>query len=307
MASKPLTSKLQPLTSSQPLVVIVGPTASGKSALAMALARKYNGEIICADSRTIYIGMDIGTAKPTQEERSEIKHHCLDIISPDQVFSAAQFKECAVKAIEEIHGRGKLPILVGGSGLYVSGVLYDYDFVQQSDEGLRNELDNLSIEELGQKAKDLGIDVSEQTATNKRHLVRLIERGGQSGKRDNLRSNTLFIGLDPGREIVMKRIEQRVDVMIQEGLIEEVTNLFESYGSEAPGLLAPGYKAFSGYLSGELSLDEARELFTRNDKQLAKRQMTWFKRDKNIDWVNSSEAADKLVQTFLLRFATIDS
>lgn len=238
--------------SSPAVLVIVGSTASGKSALALQLAEQVGGEIICADSRTVYKGMDIGTAKPTAQERAAVPHHLLDVVEPDEPFTAADFKRLAQAAIHEIHGRNRLPIIVGGSGLYIDALLFDYGF--SSALAARDPL-------------------------NPRHLNKSEPR-----QQRPLRPHTLVIGLDVPREQLKTRIEKRVEVMLEAGFIDEIKGLVADY-PDSKALLAPGYKAFTEYLTGRLSLDEAKALFARNDYQLAKRQMTWFRRNKSIHWL----------------------
>jgi tRNA dimethylallyltransferase len=241
-----------------PLVVIVGPTASGKTGLSIELAKKFDGEIVCADSRTVYRYLDIGTAKPTSKERAEVPHHLLDVVDPDQPFTVADFKKLANKAIVDIQRRGKLPILVGGSGLYVDAVIFDYQF--SSDNAPRD-------------------------AQNPRHVDK-----DAVGGRSQLRQNTLIFGLDIARETLRQRITNRVDAMAEQGFIEEVQYILQHFpGSKA--LDAPGYKAFCGYLDGEFLFDDAKAQFVRNDFQLAKRQMTWFRRNNSIQWFDSAQDA----------------
>ncbi len=235
------------------LLVVVGPTASGKSSLAMELAKLLDGEIICADSRTVYKGLDIGTAKPSKQDRAEVPHHLLDIVEPDQNFTAADFKNLAERAILKIQSRDKLPIIVGGSGLYIDALLFDYSF---SDKNA---------------ARD---------ANNPRHLSQEVER-----KHAEMRANTLVIGLDVPRDLLKNRITKRVDMMFENGFMDEVIKIQVEYpGSKA--LLAPGYKAFSEHTRGHISLEETKALFIKNDYNLAKRQMTWFRRNKNIHWLS---------------------
>lgn len=280
------------------LVAIVGETASGKSALAMRLAEVFDGEIICADSRTVYKGMDIGTAKPTAADRSLIPHHVLDVVTPDQRFSAADFKEQAEAAMADVHARGKLPIMVGGTGLYVDAVLYDFTFRESGDPEERARLEKLSVEELQQALAEKGVPLP-NNPQNPRHLVRALETGGQPSHRQSLRGNTLVLGVKIDREILEHRIEKRVDDMITTGFIEEVRKIATQYGWDAPGLQAPGYRAFRPYLVGECDLETAKQAFIRNDMQLAKRQRTWFKRNTDIQWVSDFEHAKQLVQNLL--------
>ena len=251
----------------RPLVVIVGQTASGKSALAIDLAKRFNGEVICADSRTIYRGMDIGTAKPSETERQGVPHHTLDVVEPGQRFTAADFKSRAEEAIQDIIARGKLPIMVGGTGLYIDAVLYDFQF---SESG------------------------AERDPLNPRHLKQPAEPPSRE-----LRSNTLVLGLAPDKELLTKRIAERVDAMLQAGLLEETKALKAKYDTAASAFDATSYRPMLEYLEGQIDLDEAKAKFVRNDLQLAKRQKTWFKRNPNIHWLERPEQAVELVTTFL--------
>lgn len=246
-----------------PLVVIVGETASGKSSLALKLAKKFDGEIISADSRTIYKGMDIGTAKPGELEQTQVRHHLLDIVEPDRIFNAAEFKNLATSAIEDIHRRGKLPIMVGGTGLYVDAILYDFAFSQPG---------------------------SERDPKNPRHL-----KSTGTISRRTLRPNTLIIGLKADRDELEKRIEKRVEAMFKRGLVSEVERLSNVYGWEAPGLQAIGYKEFK---TGQTP-EETKMNIIRHTLQYAKRQRTWFKRNKSIHWKEKQIEAVELTTTFL--------
>lgn len=286
-------------TQPAPVIVVTGQTASGKSDLAIKIAKEHNGEIICADSRTIYIDMDIGTAKPSVWDQKEVPHHGLDLIEPDQTFSAAAFKEYAMQKVSEIHKLGKLPIIVGGTGLYIDGYIYDYDFAESADEYLRQELSELSLSELQDRAIKLGVDNNSSSFKNPRHLARIIERGGAQVTRQKIRPNTLLLGLKVDKTLLESRINQRVDKMFNEGFIKEVKNLNKLYGVESPGLLAPGYKAANKYISGQIDLNEAKNEFKKNDRQLAKRQMTWFRRNSDINWVESEAQALTVVEKFL--------
>ena len=294
--STTLTHNLTPETS--PLVVILGPTASGKTALAMEIAKRFNGEIICADSRTIYKYMNIGTAKPTNKEQSGVRHYGLDLINPDKAYSAAQFKEMALKAIDDITNRGKLPIMVGGTGLYIDGVLFDYQFLPLSDPGERKRLNNLSVEQLQAEIieKELLMPANSQ---NPRHLTRAIETNGAIPKKGKLRPNTCVIGIQTDLQILKDRITKRMEEIIKQGFIKEVTDLSKQYGWDAQGLQAPGYKAFRDFVEGKKTLDEAKAQFVRNDYLLAKRQRTWFKRNKSIQWVNNKAEAVDIITTHL--------
>lgn len=234
-----------------PLLVIVGETASGKSDLAMQIAHQFNGEIICADSRTIYKGMDIGTAKPSKQDQTDIRHHLLDIAEPGERYSAGQFKLDALRAINNVSSRDKLPILVGGSGLYIDSVLYDYQFSQGGDN---------------------------RSAVNPRHLDKTV-----SQKKGQPLENVIVVGLSVPRSELSKRIISRADEMISSGLLDEVKYLLDSCPNSRV-LDAPGYRSFKMYAKGEITLDEARALLIKNSLQLAKRQKTWFKRNQEINW-----------------------
>lgn len=283
------------------LIAIVGPTASGKSALAMELAQKYNGEIICADSRTIYRYMDIGTAKPTQAEMMLIKHHLVSIKDPGEPFSAAEFKELALEAIGDITGRGKLPLLVGGTGLYVDSVLYDYKFNKEADTQLRNELNKLSLSQLAERLHSIDPALAEAVDTkNPRRVIRAIETAGQSSVRSKrLRKNTLVLGMLVDKKLLQNKITARVTDMLAQGFLDEVRRLGEKFGFDSEVLTGIGYRAFKDVIAGTKTLNEAAAEFVRGDINLAKRQMTWFKRNKDIRWVENSKQADAAVHDFL--------
>lgn len=285
-----------------PLIVIVGETASGKSALALELAERFDGELICADSWTVYTGFDIGTAKPTPEERARVPHHLLDVADPAVGYSAAIFKRQAQAAIADIASRGKLPIMVGGTGLYIDSVLYDYSFLPASDPAERAELNALSLEELLSRAESLGLDTDGIDLRNKRRVIRLIENDGNRPTKGPLRENTLIIGLQRPLDELQERIEARIDAMVAAGFPDEVRRLGEQYGYDCEPMQAPGYRAFSDYVNGSITLEAAKERFRRNDLQLAKKQRTWFKRNKSIQWIStpvSFTQVDELVTTFL--------
>jgi tRNA dimethylallyltransferase len=247
-----------------PLIVIVGETASGKTALAIELAQQFNGEIICADSRTIYRGMDIGTAKPSTEEQAIVPHHLLDIRNPDERYSAAQFQQDANRLIKEITNRGKLPIMVGGTGLYIDAVIYGYQFPE----------------------------VTERSAENPRHSTNPTHD-------QQLRENTLVLGLQIDREELAARLQQRAESMLGAGLIAEVQALTVQYGDDNETLRGSGYSFFADHLAGEISLEEATEKFVHNHLLLAKRQRTWFKRNKSIQWLDNRGNAVAITTTFL--------
>ncbi len=266
------------------LLAVVGETASGKSALALKLAQEYNGEIIAADAWTVYRGFDIGTAKPSAEEQVAAPHHMIDIADPVEGFSAAVFKRLATPIIQDIQKRGKLPILVGGSGLYIDSILYDYSFLEKPPVELRAELNAMTIDQLLEKAATEGLDVSSIDTRNKRRIIRLIENDGQMPTRSEIRPGVLIIGIQPPREELQTRIESRVDAMLAAGLEQEVRTLADQYGWDAEAMKGIGYREFNDYLSGSKDLAETRASIIRSTAQLAKKQRPWFGRNKSIQW-----------------------
>jgi tRNA dimethylallyltransferase len=281
-----------------PLVVLVGQTGSGKSALAIELAGRFHGEIISADSRAIYKGMDIGTAKPGAEDLAKVPHHLIDVVTPDQPFTVADFQRLAREAIADITNRGKVPFLVGGTGLYVDSVIYDFSFRRPANPTERQRLRAMTVEELQRELKERGLPLPENEQ-NPVHLIRTIETEGEVSQRGSLRPNTLVLGLTVEKDELERRIRTRVESMVTQGFAEEVRNLAAKYGWGLSALQAPGYKAFRLYLAGQLSLDEAKQQFVRFDMQYAKRQKTWFKRNADIIWISNSEEAVDRVTTFM--------
>ena len=285
-----------------PLIVIVGETASGKSALALELALKLDGEIICADSWTVRREVNIGTAKPSLEEQALIPHHLVDVVGPDEDFTAAVFKGMAQDAIADIASRGKLPIMVGGTGLYVDGVLYDFGFLEEGDRQARESLNVLSNETLLAQIEAAGIAVGEVDIRNKRRLIRLIETQGAEPTRQPLRPNTLIIGLATDRSVLAARIENRVDAMLANGLEAEVKKFVDDYGWDCEALKGVGYAQWHDYFLGVQDLALTRQKIIKATAELAKRQRTWFKRNKSIHWVitpvNTQEIVD-LITTFI--------
>lgn len=284
------------------LVVVVGETASGKSDLAFKLAQKFNGEIICADSWTVRKYADIGTAKPSAEEQATIPHHLLDIVEPCEDFTAAVFKRLASQAVKDISNRGKLPILTGGTGLYVDGVIYDFGFLPAGDRRAREELNMLTNQELLNKIKKMNIKLRNVDIRNKRRLIRLIETEGAVPAKAGLRPNTLIIGLQTDRDRLQERIIERTDAMLAAGLEREVAGLAERYSWDCEALKGVGYAQWKGYFDGRQTLPETRQKIIKATLDLAKRQRTWFKRNKSIHWfltpVKWPEVVDTLT-TFL--------
>jgi tRNA dimethylallyltransferase len=295
---EPLTTNYQLLTTA-PLVVLVGETASGKSDLAMEIAGRFNGEIIAADAWTVRKGVDIGTAKPSPADRSRVPHHLLSIVEPCGDFTAAVFKRLANEAISDISFRGKLPIMAGGTGLYIDGVVYDYGFLPQGDREARKKLNNLTIEQLRTVIRGRGLDDSGVDVRNKRRLIRLLETEGAPHTRGDLRTNTLLLGVRVDREALRERIETRVDRMLQQGLEQEVHQLAHTYGWECEALKGIGYREWREYFEGSQDLGKTRARIINATLGLAKRQRTWFKRNKSIRWVTSTDEAVKLTTDFL--------
>lgn len=278
------------------LVAIVGQTGSGKTDLAIRLAQKFEGEIVCADSRTIYKEMNVGTAKPTQEQTKEIVHHCLDLVSPDQMYSVAQFKRDADQAIHQIISNDKLPFLVGGSGLYIDAVLYDFELNKASV----NKVDKrLSLSNLQALAKELNLDVTEQTMKNKQHLIRFIERNGQDSRA--IKTDALIIGISVDKPTLEKRITARIGKMFSDGLVAEAQSLLGKYPKSSRSLNAPGYRVVGQYVEGKVSLEQAKSNFIKQDLVLAKKQKTWFKRNADIYWVDGYNEAEQLIGKYLLQ------
>lgn len=281
-----------------PLVVIVGPTASGKTALAVQAGQKFGGEIICADSRTIYKGMDIGTAKPTPEERSLVPHHLLDIIDPTDPFSAARFKQLAEETIVSISSRGKVPIMVGGTGLYVDGVIFDYSFGKPADPDLREKLQTLSTTDLQAYCRYKNIDLP-INSKNRRHLIRAIELGRIQKSNRTIRRHTLVVGLTIEKAILRTRVEARAKDMFANGVVDEVARLAVKYGWGSEAMTGSIYRILRAVIAGEISEQEALSRFIQSDMQLAKRQITWFKRNPSIHWHDSPQQCLLEIEQFL--------
>lgn len=284
------------LESELPLVVIVGPTASGKTSLAIELAKKYDGEIICADSRTIYKGMDIGTAKPTAAERAVVPHWGLDLVEPGEPFSAAVFKDYALRKIEEIRERRRIPFLVGGSGLYVDAVVFDYQFSSSSDLVRRRELEALSLQELQRYCIENNITLPENSK-NKRYVIRAIERQNALPKRRSEPiSKSIIVGIATDREILRQRIKDRAEQIFDDNVVEEATLLGEKYGWDSEAMTGNIYPLIRQYLSKEITFDQMKGKFATADWRLAKRQLTWLKRNPYIQWLSLEEAKAYLNQ-----------
>lgn len=294
---------------SNKVLVILGPTASGKSDLAVDIARKFNGEVISADSRQVYKGMDIGTGKITKKEMKGIKHHLLDVVSPKTIFTVAQFKKKADKKIEEILKRGKLPILCGGTGFYIKAVVDNEIYPEvKPDDKLRKSLEGKIAEDLYKMlyklSKKRALEIDRQ---NKRRLIRAIEIAKSLGrvpeiKKENNNYDFLQIGILPKDGVLKDRINKRLLARIKKGMIAEAKNLHQKGVSyKRMGDLGLEYRYLAMLLRKEISKEEMIEFLKSKIWQYAKRQKKWFKRDKRIYWINSN-ILDKNLSTIISKF-----
>ena len=289
------------------VIVICGPTASGKTSLSISLAKKINGEIVSCDSMQIYKEMDIGSAKPTVEEMQEIKHYLVDFVSPEKRYSVSEYKEDASKAIEEIINKGKTPIIVGGTGLYLNSLIYNIQYNEMEvDLNYRRELEKeaeeYGLEVLYNRAKEIDPEAMEKVSANdKKRITRVLEIYNATGRnktelekksRKEVPYNYLIFGINMERSILYDRINKRVDIMLEQGLIEEVKNLINKYSNMPTAMQGLGYKEVKEFLDGNISKEEMIEKIKMETRRYAKRQITWFKRIKNIiclDGLNKTE------------------
>lgn len=284
----------------QKLLVIIGPTAVGKTKLSIEMAKQFNGEIISGDSMQIYRGMDIGTAKVTKDEMEGVPHHLIDIKEPFEGFSVAEFQLLVRKKIREIAEKGKLPIIVGGTGLYIQSVIYDYQFSDvPGDEAFRSQLEKRS-REIGNDAlykELLAVDpesASQIHPNNVRRVIRALEifhltrktmSEYQRDQQPDLLYNTALVGLMMERDRLYERINSRVHMMVEEGLVEEVKSLYQQDDLRGcQSIQAIGYKEIYEYLDGKISLQEAIEKLKQNSRRYAKRQLTWFRNKMDVEW-----------------------
>ncbi|MFC3746482.1 tRNA (adenosine(37)-N6)-dimethylallyltransferase MiaA [Paenibacillus sp. GCM10012306] len=298
------------------VLVLLGPTAVGKTKLSLAIAKAYGAEIISGDSMQVYTGMDIGTAKISQEEMEGIPHHLIDIHDPKDAYSAAEFQEQGRRLIEEISSRGKLPFIVGGTGLYIESLCYGFRFSEAvADEAFRKEQEDYADEHgaLALHARLAAVDpVSAERLhpNDRRRIIRALEVFHQTnitqsdslaGQKKESPYELCLVGLTMDRKILYKRIEDRIDAMLADGLISEVQGLLDQgYDRSLVSMQGLGYKEIAAYLAGELTMDEAVTLLKRDTRRFAKRQMSWFRHMKDIQWidVDAEPSLDEHVERF---------
>lgn len=291
------------------IIAIVGPTASGKTDLSLFLAKKFDGYIISADSKQLYKGMDIGTGKITEKEAGTIPHFGFDLINPDQEFNVSHFKKYAERIIDS---KDEVAIVVGGTGLFIDALLYnitppevapDLEFRTKIEEQIQKESLEAVVKEL------IALDPEAENIVdlkNPRRVIRALEVTKKSGKpfsayytRGPQKYESLVLGIDIPKEELHTKIDTRVDAMINDGLIGEVKNLLKKYNKNAPGFSSIGYKELIPYLKGEISKEQTIEDIKTASKKYAKRQMTWFRGNKNVQWASTKEEAEKITKNFL--------
>ena len=267
-----------------PLIVIVGPTASGKTSLAIQLAKKYRGEIICADSRTVYHGMNIGTAKPSLEEQQGVSHWGLDLVNPGDSFSVSQFKDYARQKIKEVRSRGNIPFLVGGTGLYIDSVIFDFQFGGKSSKEKRANLQEMTISELQRYCANHDV-VLPENSKNKRYLVRAIERADKKPSRlEAPLNNTIVVGITTYKQLLRQRITDRAKKIFKDGVVEETIGLANNTGWCNEAMTGNVYPIIKKLIEKEIDEDQAIREFIVSDVNLVKRQLTWFRRNPFIEW-----------------------
>lgn len=290
----------------KPLIVLTGPTAVGKTKLSIALAKAVNGEIISADSMQVYKYMDIGSAKIREEEMQGIRHYLVDELLPEEEFHIVRFQQMAKAAMEEIYAKGKIPILIGGTGFYIQAVTRDIDFTEaEQDDGYRKELEALASEKGNEYLHRMLEEVDPKSAeeihaNNVKRVIRALEffhqnhtpisSHNQEQKEHTSPYNLAYFVLNAPRELLYERIDKRVDEMLEEGLVDEVRRLKEmGYHKGMVSMQGLGYKEILSYLEGEYPLEEAVRILKRDTRHFAKRQLTWFRREPEVTWVNKDE------------------
>lgn len=299
-----------------PLVVLTGPTAAGKTNLSIQLAKAIQGEIISADSMQVYRGMDIGTAKIKPEEMQGVPHHLIDICDPTEDYNVVRFATEAKRLIREITSRGHIPILVGGTGFYIQAVLYDIDFTENNEQdGIREELEAFAAEKgaeaLHERLKQLDFEAAQAIHPNNvKRVIRAIEFAMQTGGKISAHNeeqrakqsayNSAYFVLSMERSVLYERIEKRIDQMMEEGLLSEVKGFYDRGFKEGMvSMQGLGYKEFFPYFRGEATLEDAVYCLKRDTRHFAKRQLTWFKREKEVIWVEKDHYPDE--QAILLQ------
>lgn len=286
------------------VIVIGGPTASGKTALSIELAKTINGEIVSADSMQIYKEMNIGTAKPDEDEKQNIKHYMLDIINPNERYSVADYKRDAKNAIREIISKGKIPIVAGGTGLYIDSLIYEIEYAEidfdiEYRKQLEERVEKEGLEKLYKEAEKIDQEAIEKISVNdKKRILRILEIYHQTGKtkteiekesRKKPEFDYKMFAIDMNREILYERINKRVDLMIEEGLIEEVKKIYEKYKEFPTAMQALGYKEVVEYLDKKVSKEEMIEKIKMESRRYAKRQLTWFRKNKETIWLKGEK------------------
>jgi len=295
--------------------VIGGPTASGKSKLAVELAKKVNGEIISADSMQIYKEMNIGTAKVNKEEMQGVQHYLVDFVSPDERYSVSNFKKDAERAIEEILAKGKTPIVVGGTGLYIDSLIYGIEFQNEEvdleyREKLNKIADEKGLESLYKKAQEIDPEAMKKISINdKKRIIRVLEIYHKTGKtkteqelqsrKNEVKYEYKVFAITMDREKLYERIEQRVDSMIEQGLIEEVKQILNKYHTFPTAMQGLGYKEVVEYLEGSCTKEEMIEKIKKETRHYAKRQLTWFRKNKETIWLDGEKSTDENVSIIL--------
>lgn len=297
------------------VIVICGPTASGKTALSIELAKKMDGEIVSADSMQIYKDMDIGSAKPTKEEMDGIKHYLLDFVSPEDRYSVADYKKDATLAINEIIQKGKTPIVVGGTGLYIDSLIYNIDYPEiEFDEEYRKSLEKRAEEEGLQKLYEEAKQIDEQamksiSQNDQKRILRVLELYHQTGKtkteqeiesrKNEVPYDYYVFALNMDREKLYDRINKRVDIMVEQGLIEEVESIIKKYSSYPTAMQALGYKEIKEYLNRDTTKEEAIETVKQETRRYAKRQLTWFRKNKQTIWLDALDKKEENIRKIL--------
>ena len=300
------------------VIVICGPTASGKTNLSIELAKKINGEIVSCDSMQIYKDMDIGTAKPSMEERQGIKHYLMDFVSPEDRYSVADYKKAAKEAIKEILEKGKVPIVVGGTGLYIDSLIYEIEYPNiEFDENYRKQLEKRveeeGLEKLYQEAKKIDSLAIEKISENdEKRILRILEIYHATGKTKTeqeieSRKNPpeydyQVYALNWDREVLYERINKRVDIMLEQGLIKEVENILEKYEKFPTAMQGLGYKEVVEFLEGKISKEEMIEKIKMETRRYAKRQMTWFRKNKQTIWLDGQAKIEDNMNIIVSRF-----